>query len=227
MVTLLDAAAHLFLGSVCPGCRLPSWSLCRGCRTLLADPVPRAVRRGGLEGVTVLAANDYRPLLEHLVPAFKDDGALHLERVLGHRLAVAVAALQPPPGAVLVPVPSLASKVRARGYDHGRRLAAVAARRTGLRWRPLLVRATTGQDQRVLGRQGRSRNVAGSMRARPSSAPVVLCDDVVTTGSSLAEALRALRSVGAELHGIAVVGDADRTRVAQVSDITHPAPGTG
>ncbi|WP_461109212.1 ComF family protein [Tessaracoccus terricola] len=227
MVTLLDAAAHLFLGSVCPGCRLPSWSLCRGCRTLLADPAPRAVRRGGLEGVTVLAANDYRPLLEHLVPAFKDDGALHLERVLGHRLAVAVAALQPPPGAVLVPVPSLASKVRARGYDHGRRLAAVAARRTGLRWRPLLVRATTGQDQRVLGRQGRSRNVAGSMRARPSSAPVVLCDDVCTTGSSLAEALRALRSVGAEVHGIAVVGDADRTRGAQVSDIPHPARRTG
>lgn len=220
MVTLLDAAAHLFLGSVCPGCRLPSWALCPACRACLAEE-PRLVHRTSLEGVRLFAANDYRPLVEHLVPAFKDDGALHLGGVLAGRLAAAVTALDPRRDAVLVPVPSLARKVRERGYDHGRRLAAGAARRTGLRWAPALVRATSGQNQRHLGRQGRSRNAAGSMRARQPGAPVVVCDDVVTTGASLSEAVRALVGAGVEVVGAAVVGDADRQDPRDVGDIAH------
>lgn len=210
MVTFLDAASHLFLGSVCPGCGLPSWSLCRPCAQALRASPPRRVQRPGLAGVPVVAANDYRPLVEHLVPAFKDDGALHLAKVLAARLAAAVVALDPPPDAVLVPVPSLAAKVRARGLDHGRRLAAGAATLTGLRWVPLLARAASGVDQRQLGRRGRRSNVARSMRARRGGAPVVLCDDVITTGASLLEALRAVSCTGDEVVGIAVVGDADR-----------------
>lgn len=224
MVTLLDAAAHLFLGSVCPGCRLPAWSLCASCSRLLVTAVPRRVRRPTLDGVPVVCANDYRPLVEHLVPAFKDDGALHLGRVLAARLAAAVAALQPGPETVLVPVPSLAAKVRSRGHDHGRRLAAGASRRTGLRWAPLLARSGSGMDQRELGRTGRSRNVVGTMRARPCGAPVVLCDDVVTTGASLAEAVRAVTCAGDQVAGIAVIGDADRTTPAK-SRISHTSFG--
>lgn len=227
MVTLIDAAAHLFLGSVCPGCRLPSLSLCRPCSELLRDQPPRQVHRAALAGTPLVAANDYRPLLEHLIPAFKDDGALHLGNALGERLAVAVAALHPEPATLLVPVPSLASKVRARGYDHGHRLVAHAARRNGLRWRAQLGRSSSGRDQRELGRNGRNRNVEGQMWARPTGAPVVLCDDVVTTGASLAEALRAMRNAGAEVVGIAVVANADRPGGNHLPDISHPSVWTG
>lgn len=222
MITLLDAAAHLFLGSVCPGCRLPSCSLCASCTQLLTAPTPVVVERPGLERIPVVAANSYRPLVEHLVPAFKDDGALHLARALSGRLAAAVAELRPAPATVLVPVPSLAAKVRARGLDHGRRLVAGAARSTRLAWRPLLARAASGVDQRELGRRGRSSNVEATMRARACRAPVLLCDDVVTTGATLVEAVRAVRLAGDEVVGVAVIGDADRTRADQLTDISHP-----
>lgn len=213
MRELLDAAAHLFLGSACPGCHRPSMALCRGCAGLLAADAPHEVVRDGIT-VPVAAAHDYRPLIERLVPSFKDDGALMLAGVLGQRLATAVAHLDPPGAAILVPVPSLPAAVRRRGLDHGRRLVVEAGRVLGLRHRPLLRRGGGGADQRALGRSGRRRNLAGSMRARPAppGTVVVVCDDVITTGASMAEAVDVLEAAGVEVWGGALIGDADRWR---------------
>lgn len=160
---------------------------------------------------TLVAAANYRPLLMRIIPRYKDDAALHLDGVLGGLLAGAVAELAPPADAVLVPVPSLPSAVRRRGYDHAARLAAVAARRTGLRSTRALSRSAGGFDQRGLGRSARAANLAGAMCARPIGRPVILVDDVVTTGASLREACRALRAAGIPVLGSAVVGRADKT----------------
>lgn len=161
----------------------------------------------------LVAANDYRPRLEKLIPVFKDDGGLHLTGLLARRLALAIGCLQPPPGSCLVPVPSLPSAVRRRGIDHAAVLASGAGRLLGLGWRPLLQRSSTGVDQRTLGAAGRRNNVAGSMRARSDKACVVVIDDVCTTGASLAEACRALAAAGMLVVGAAVVGEADRDSV--------------
>lgn len=169
----------------------------------------------------MLAANNYRPILEKLVPVFKDDGALHLSGVLSARLAQAVAGLHPPATVCLVPVPSLASAVRHRGNDHAVMLAARTARRLGVRCRPLLTRTAWGVDQRILGARDRQRNVAGSMSALRLEAPVIIVDDVCTTGASLVEAARALSEAGVLVLGGAVVGDADRRGWARERDF-HP-----
>ncbi|MDO5698538.1 MAG: phosphoribosyltransferase family protein [Dermatophilus congolensis] len=67
-------------------------------------------------------------------------------------------------------------------------------------------------DQRRLGREERAENVEGSMHVRgigevgPSDwPPVVIVDDVATTGATLAEAARALRAAGARQVVAAVV----------------------
>lgn len=215
MTSLVDAAAHLFLGALCPGCRTPARSLCQRCARALAASAPHMVQRPGL-GVPVMAAQDYRPLLEHVVPAHKDDGGLHLSRPLGLELARAVTALGCPAGTVLVPMPSVPAVVRRRGMDHARRIVGHAARRTRLRWLPLLRRVGAGADQRGLTRGSRQRNVAGSMVAHARRGfTVVVCDDVVTTGASLTEAVEALLAAGHDVWGGAVIADADRFR-AQV-----------
>ena len=143
---------------------------------------PHAVDR--VRGLPLVAANPYRPLLATAIPRYKDDGALHLERVLADRLSEALRALGPPPDAVLVPVPSRPSAVRARGFDHGMRLAGLGAR-------------------------SRARNMLGAMRAGRVPGVAVLVDDVVTTGSSLTEACRALRAAGVPVLGAATIADAD------------------
>lgn len=220
MRDLLDAAAHLFLGSTCPGCHRPSMALCPGCAGTLAADEPHEVLRDGI-AVPVAAAHDYRPLVERLVPAFKDDGSLMLAGILGRRLAAAVRHLDPPADACLVPVPSLPAAVRRRGLDHGRRLAAEAARCLGLRPRHLLRRRRAGADQRGLGRAGRRQNLAGSMSvgAVPVGTVAVVCDDVITTGSSVAESVNVLEAAGVEVWGVALIGDADRNRRAGMDPV--------
>lgn len=202
MISFRDAAADLLLGSTCPGCRSPGWGLCAQCLALLKGVVEVVRRRGGLY---IAAARPYRPVLEHVIPRYKDDGALHLERVLGKLLAGAVSAGRPPADALLVPVPSIPGNVRKRGFDHCRRLARSAARITGLQTATLLRRGGRGTDQAGLRRSERTGNVALSMTARITARPVVIVDDIVTTGASLEESRRALEMAGVEVLGAAVI----------------------
>ena len=117
---------------------------------------------------------------------------------------------------LLVPVPSARRAVRERGFDAGLALARAAARRLpGARAGPLLVPARRVADQSGLGAAERQQNLAGAFRVRdglrgpsrvvPTGATVVVVDDVVTSGASLAEATRALRAGGVDVLGAATV----------------------
>lgn len=196
--------------------------MCPTCRSTL-EVAPRLVERG--LGIPVVAAANYRPVLAHVIPRYKDDGALHLDRFLGRLLSGAVAALDPPRDAVLVPLPSLPAAVRARGFDHARRLASVAAAATGLKTGRLLRRTVRGSDQEGLTKAQRQANLAQSMRATGTNSPVVVVDDVVTTGSSLREAVRALRAADVPVLGAALVAEADNWDTPRQSLTAAPHQG--
>ncbi|MFJ4552488.1 ComF family protein [Streptomyces sp. NPDC088817] len=104
---------------------------------------------------------------------------------------------------LLVPVPSARRAVRARGHDPGRRIALAAAgelRRSGTPARalPVLRQRRAVADQSGLSSGQRLENLAGALEAAAGgvrlllSGPVVLVDDVMTTGASLTEAARAV-----------------------------------
>lgn len=110
---------------------------------------------------------------------------------------------------LLVPVPSARGAVRARGHDPARRIALAAAgelRRTGT---PARVVAVLRQrrwvaDQSGLNSRQRLDNLAGALEVVGGGArlladgPVVLVDDLMTTGASLREAARAVRAAVTE-----------------------------
>ncbi len=110
--------------------------------------------------------------------------------------------------ATLVPVPSRRAASRSRGGDLVADLAARAARARRSEGRATVVRRCLQlrrhvRDQTDLGGAARRRNLASAMRARAApSGPVVLVDDVVTTGATAQEGVRALRAEGADVVGV-------------------------
>jgi phosphoribosyl transferase domain len=79
----------------------------------------------------------------------------------------------------------------------------------GLRTARLLRRENDRVGQRGLGRSAREQLSHTTFEAMKWSGPVILVDDVVTTGASLATAERSLRAVGVEVCAAAVIADAN------------------
>lgn len=210
-----DAAASLLLGSACPGCGVPSARLCGRCAALVASSRPHAVDvRAALPPVR--AAGPYDGVWRRCLIAYKERGSWWLAPPLGAVLALAVAGLERGAvrrGATLIPVPSLGSAVRERGWDTTRGLARAASaelRRAGApaTAQPALRHARRVADQSGLGVAARAANLVGAFSARPApvvGAPCVVVDDLVTTGASLREAVRALAAAGWDVLGCAVV----------------------
>jgi len=134
--------------------------------------------------------------------AIKYGGEQRLAEPLGRAVARRWASVGV--GATMVAnVPVHADRARQRGYDQAELIARVAALDLGLPYRPLLRRERATIAQFDLDRRDRARNVRGAFGVVPALARdvagqwVLLVDDVVTTGSTLAACATALHDAGA------------------------------
>lgn len=227
---LIDSWFDLVAGGSCVGCATPGRLLCRACRAAL--PTAAAVRTPtppppGM--VPAYATGPYDGVLKAMVVGYKERQMLGLRAPLGSLLALsvleAVARERAVAPVVLVPVPSRPSSVRERGLDSTTaitRRAAALLRRSGLDVRAGgLLRTRPGVvDQAGLGAAARAANLAGSItcpapgvrrlaRTTPH-ATLVVCDDVITTGSTAREAQRSLEAVGLCVAAVATVAATPR-----------------
>ncbi len=151
------------------------------------------------------AAGAYEGVVRRLLVAHKEQGRLALVQPLGVLLQAAVVAgrAQRCGSEVLVPVPSRRSATRRRGHAPVSRMARSASSALGT---AVSVRAILGYSRRVIDQSGldleqRQANLGGALQVTASAVrlggcDVVLVDDICSSGSTLAAASRALRSVG-------------------------------
>ncbi len=209
---IAGAVLDLAFPATCSGCGREGPPLCERCR-------PALDARLALPGGTPigLPADIPAPLLQlewcapfvGPVRAALHDLKYAGERRLAEPLGVAVARRWARVGIgteVVVPVPVHAVRERGRGYDQAALIAAVVARELGLPLVRALERARSTVAQFELGRDERAANVAGAFHVPasiagaepcPRDAWVLLVDDVVTTGATLAACAAALESAGA------------------------------
>ena len=201
----LDAA----LPANCVGCGAEGPPICPGCEPALD------ARLTSPAGVTIGLPGDVpEPLLQldwcapfhgvvrAALHAIKYGGEQRLAEPLGRAVARRWAAVGV--GAeVAMHVPVHRDRERQRGYDQAALIALHAADQLRLPFVPILSRARATTAQFDLDRRDRARNVRDAFVVDPSSAAVVrdhwvlLIDDVVTTGATLAACATALEAAGA------------------------------
>lgn len=221
----VDTAFSLLTPPFCRHCRTALWDhdqpfLCRKCAAdvMWADrhacpacgfPLGSAVPsqadcrecRGKRLNLTAAASVvRYAKGARSLVLAFKFGGEMELARALGSLMAHRLRDADFPAPDVVAAAASHAARSRRRGFDPAVLLADRVASEAGLRADTrLLVRMRDTKPQSTLLREERARNMAHAFRANRSldGATVLLVDDVMTTGATLADCARACRDAGA------------------------------
>jgi predicted amidophosphoribosyltransferase len=208
---MLRDVADLVLGRACLNCGSIGSDLCRACLVAVRGTALVRDRPPPL----VVAAGPYDGLLGTTVLAYKQGGHRSLAAPLGLLLGDAVTTSMRIIGtnrAVLVRIPG--HRRPARGFDALGGLLREVAR--DLPRRGLTVIAVRGlrldrdyTAAKALGRVDRQRQVVGAFRAEPRIArvrdPVIVVDDVITTGATIAEAVRALGSAGIRVTAAAAL----------------------
>lgn len=194
--------------------------LCAGCRADLpwnrnpcgrcANPLPETDSHSSLcgqcasgqfpDGVDrILAPLVYDFPVDRLLLNLKFHEDLAAGRLLGELTALGAMALDRPVDCI-VPVPLDWRRRMQRGFNQARELARPLSAHTGLPILDDMLRRRCGAEpQSTLPLEQRRRNIRGRFLCRlPAPARVALVDDVVTSGSTVAEAARELKKAGAE-----------------------------
>ena len=184
------------LGSCCPGCAMPAegGQVCRGCRR---NPFPFT---------RALAALAYGGSLTQALLRFKHGGNRHLARPLASFLVPLLGKALDLGVEVACPVPLHPRRLRQRGFNQALELLRVAGRTMAPMARIVIACDALGRtvDTPTLGHESpllRSQIVANAFKVACPKAiarrRVLIVDDVMTTGATMAECTRTLLAAGA------------------------------
>lgn len=185
-------ALHLLIPARCAACAAPGPSPCAACWETLRRPGALSVPPP-LAGLH--AALAYEGAARELVARLK----YRNERASLAWLAAAMAGqvrAETGERAAVTWAPTTARRRRERGFDHGEALARAVASELGRPLVPTLGRLP-GPAQTGLSPPERRSNRGRFVATRQVEGPVVLVDDVITTGTTLSAAAEVLLAAGA------------------------------
>ena len=196
------------LPSPCLLCSKTGKPICDGCLKLLQLELHLKL----VNDIPVYYLTNYNKEIGQVVLSIKDKGLTALIRPLLEEITWP----ENFKGAVLVPVPSTRKTEIRRGFSHTDLLAKQIARRCGRpRVAKLLSSSKPRLDQTGLSYQQRRTNLAGAFMVRSAIScdkPIILIDDVYTSGATMETARLALTGAGFKVLAcwvIALVGEAE------------------
>lgn len=216
MIAFLALLIDLFLPLRCAGCGEQGCPLCLRCSSAFDGPFD-VQRPATATGPPVHALATYEDTARTIVLTFKERGRRDLASPLGRMMAAVLPTLdsaRPAPDGTwwLVPAPSRPRAARRRGGSHMLALARSMAAALASRGHPAAVapalRLTSGaRDSVGLPAAARITNLSGHVRfdhqgAPPPGTPVVLLDDVVTTGATAAACTTELTAAQLEVSAV-------------------------
>jgi ComF family protein len=218
----LTQLINVFLALPCPLCNGTSpGGICPSCRKRLQQERLLTPLQGLETALPVLAWGAYQGSLRQALGLLKYQHKPALAQLLGsylgqcwqhqqHQLMLPSAG---PP--IVVPIPLHADKLSQRGFNQAALLATWFCRQTRL---PLaaqgLVRVRATQAQHGLGARARQHNLSGAFALGPDfhlrrpAGPVLLMDDIYTTGATALAAAHTLKRYGISVMGVGTIARA-------------------
>lgn len=216
--SLVKSLASLIIPVECVKCSREGQILCVACQKYFrnsAEFKPLVFTTSSRSGTLRISSHlPFNEVVSKIVLGAKDDGNQVLERIIVESLVKARSNF--PPNLILVPIPSSSRAKRKRGRDFTRDLACEISRLTGDLVIPALRCNNSVAPQKTLNASSRMVNMKGAFSLRTNlsahkenllhTKEILLVDDVVTTGATMREGLRALAAGGAHcLGGISAV----------------------
>ncbi len=187
----------------CPGCHLPSASICESCKSFWQkQTISITLRKSQVSDLLVVSVAQYRDEVRAVLLAYKEDGEREAGKVLTEALLQARRGISNHSVCAFVPIPSNPKSVRRRGRDFMLDLCNQVAIQSGDQVLSIIKVNRDVQDQSKLNEKERSQNLVGAFDCAPKNLkllakfPIILVDDLLTTGATLREAQRALRQRG-------------------------------
>lgn len=176
--------------SACRRCALPlaSGQVCRRCQT----------RPGPFD--TIITPLIYRQPVDRMICELKYSARLAWARTAAGLIVDTIRYRDEPLPDLLVPVPMTLRAVRRRGFQPSTTIARLIGKRLKIRTHESIVgKYRETKRQSTLTHRERESNISGVFEVWQQSVgrKIVLVDDVVTTGSTVAELARILKKTGA------------------------------
>lgn len=135
--------------------------------------------------------------LRQIIDSYKFNNNYAAHKVLAPLLAECIGQL--PKDVVIVPLPTIASHIRVRGYDHTLLIAKAVAKAQRVQLEQALYRRTSttqrGEDRKT--RRQQAKEAFGVKGTLDPAKTYLLIDDVVTTGATVQCGAQALKDAGA------------------------------
>lgn len=210
----------LVLGRSCAGCEEPGILVCPTCFELLQ---PRVRLRRDIDAndvmqglrIPVVCALDYRGVARQVLYRYKDHRIRQLAGILSPALAASITfaaerAEVPVERSLLVPMPTRRSSLRRRGFDATASVVRAAAKGAGVGGvQSLLIDIRDSGASKRGGAWDREQHAIDAFRLRRDTAlprmPVILVDDIVTTGATTKEATETLLLAGVHVVAVATI----------------------
>lgn len=213
---LKNGLLALFLKSNCPLCNRPAQrELCIFCQRQLQRcqlATPSALWTGELP---VFVWAHYSGLVKRAIAALKYENQPQLARPLGQWLGQAwrtSSLSHRTQKLTVVPIPLHTAKLQQRGYNQAERISLSFCEVTGYPHQPLgLERIRVTEAQFGLSAQAREQNLASAFvlgkrfHTHPPNSPVLLVDDIYTTGATVRSAARLLQQQGIHVYGVVAI----------------------
>lgn len=150
----------------------------------------------------------YKGVMKKAIKTVKYQYAYQIAYSIGRRLTKELLVYDfLPQKAILVPIPITNARFRSRGFNQSEEIAEIVSKKYGWRMETdILLRSKSATAQVKLRAFSRSQNIRGKFAINKAkkgffvnnNLPIILLDDVWSTGSTLFEATRVLKEAGSK-----------------------------